>query len=108
MKIKITGKNPERFNENLTAVLNIACVVAGRGELPAPNDIETGSGRYWMREEKRFQLLPINNDYWAHIRGEGENFIIIEFLSRNDYAGISNALSGLILSRFTDCVHAVQ
>jgi len=106
MKLKITGRSPEIFNETLIGVLNIACVVAGWGRIPTDHDIETASGRYWQREtdNARFQLLPIGNDYWANIREEGESYIVIEFSYRYDRTGICVALSNLILLRFPENV----
>lgn len=108
MTIKITGRNAELFQENLTAVLNIACVVAGHGNIPTEQDIQDPgrSGRYWYRETdhgaNRFQLYPTSNDWWANIRGEGENFIVLEFQYRYDRHGVAEALTNLLLIRFAN------
>lgn len=112
MKIKITGRNAELFNHNLTAVLNIACVVAGRGAIPTDYDRENqNGGRYWLREKEpnRFQLLPLGNDFWANIRDEGENFIVLEFSYRYDRTQwFSELFPLLLLSMFNDDVSKVE
>jgi len=52
MKIKITGRDPERFNENLKLVLNAACVMAMGGYIPSPIEMSTPEqrGKYWFIE----------------------------------------------------------
>jgi hypothetical protein len=103
MKIKITGKNKELFDHYLKSVLNIACIAAMGGNLPTNLEIESpmGRGRYWFREENRFHLYPMSNDYWANIRQEGENFIVLEFSYRYDKDNaFSDALCNLLAARF--------
>ena len=111
MPIKITGRNKELFDKNLAAVLNVACVVAMSGSIPNKREIEEPErwGKYWIREKdgtNRFQLYPASNDYWANIKDEGENFIVIEFSYRYDRNGnaFSDALTQLIAVRFRDDV----
>lgn len=106
MLIKITGQTPELFNENLTAVLNIASVIAMRGYIPSETDQANpqGAGRYWYREAgaPRYQLFPSSNDYWANVRHEGENYIVLEFSYRYDRRRLCDVLAALILVRFPD------
>jgi hypothetical protein len=84
MLLKIVGKSEEEFQWHLNSILNIATVVLGRGRLPT--DIETSTpeqnGRYWFREENRFHLYPIANDYWANIREESGTHIALYFSCR--------------------------
>lgn len=105
MLLKITGRNPERFQENLTAILNIATVLCQRGHIPT--DIEQSDppkhGRYWWREgQDRFHLYSMSNDYWAHIEDEGETLITLSFRYRYDRNGLMDALINLIHLRFPE------
>lgn len=105
MTITITHKNPEVFNEYLTSVLNIACVVAGHGNIPT--DIEQTipqHGRYWWRDHNRFHLYSTANDWWANVRAESESSITLQFSKRHDNNGVSDALATLIALRMPDAV----
>jgi len=123
MQIKIKGKNAELLQENLTAVLNIATVVAQRGHIPTPVEIATPEqrGRYWYLNGRTFHLAGIANDFLANIREEGSfdytgldnnsasvQYIVLEFSYRYDrgYA-FFDALTNLIAARFRDDVEIV-
>ena len=112
MKIKITGRNEELFKAQLKDILNVATVVAGTGTIPDEYDIDEAErlGRYWVREENRFNILGSSNNNWANIREEGENYIVIEFSTRYDRMGLpkAKALSNLILEWFNDCTELVE
>jgi hypothetical protein len=102
MKIKITGKSQELFEHYLAAVLNLAAVAAMGGYIPTQNDIERPDifGRYWYREKEgatldRFNLYPMSNDYFANVRDEGVNYIIIDFWYRHDRAGGGSFVAAL-------------
>jgi hypothetical protein len=112
MNIKITGRNKELFQENLKNILNVATVVAGTGTIPDEYDIENAEtrGRYFVREKKKFTILGSSNNNWAHILEEGENYIIIDFLTRYEKPNCEkvNSLSNLILTWFDDCTELVE
>jgi hypothetical protein len=110
MKIKITGKSQELFEHYLAAVLNLAAVAAMGGYIPDKREINEPSrtGRYWYRDNDgvgigRFNLFPMSNDYYANIREEGENYIVLDFWYRHDRAGGASfvaALCNLLENRF--------
>lgn len=107
MEIKIIGHNKERFEENLKNVLNVATLICLKGIIPTERDIATSEtgGRWYIKEDGRYNLLPIANDYWANIKGEGENFIVIEFNVRYDGDGKKKlALTNSILAFFSEFV----
>jgi hypothetical protein len=106
MLIKIKGRNNEKLTENISRVMNIACVVARRGTIPTQYDIETPErrGLYWYINESgdTFELLPTKNDDKAFVRDKGDNFIVVEFFSRYDKEGKKfESLSKLILAFFS-------
>ena len=117
MKIKITGKSKELFDHYLNSVLNLAAVAAMGGYIPSKRDIEMPvelMQRYWFRERDgttldRFNLYPMSNDYYANVRDEGENFMVLDFAYRHDRAGGSfvAALCGLLSVRFYDNVSII-
>ncbi len=116
MKIKITGKSKDLFDHYLKSVLNIAAVAAMGGHIPDQREIEypRARGRYWYRDSEgmtnRFNLYPMSNDYYANVREEGENFIILEFWYRYDRAGVNSfvaALCNLLSIRFYDNVSII-
>jgi hypothetical protein len=117
MKIKITGKSPELFEHYLTAVLNLAAVAAMGGHIPTQREINESSriGRYWYRDNDgvaigRFNLYPMSNDYYANIREEGENYIVLDFWYRYDRAGGGSfvaALCNFLEIRFFDNVSII-
>jgi hypothetical protein len=89
--VKIKGDTPEHLNAMITAVMNMACVIFGRGQIPTTRDIaepEKG-GQYWYKntEENKFELLPMLNNHKAFIRDEGELYMTVEFHSRYDRDG---------------------
>ena len=106
MNITIQHPNPEVFTEYLTSVLNIACVVAGHGNIPS--DIEQESperlGRYWWREGARFNLYSTANNWWANVHEESETSIKLSLQARNDTSGVADALAALIALRMPDFV----
>ena len=106
MTITIAHKNPEVFNEYLTSVLNIACVVAGHGNIPTDMDqiYTQQTGRYWWRDHNRFHLYSTSNDWWANIQAESENSITLSFSKRGDNNGVADALATLIALRMPDFV----
>jgi hypothetical protein len=117
MKIKITGKSQELFEHYLTTVLNLAAVAAMGGYIPDKREIEEPQrfGRYWYREKEgatldRFNLYPMSNDYFANVREEGENYIVLDFSYRYDRAGggfFDAALCNLLQIRFYDNVSII-
>lgn len=127
MKIKIAGKSPELFDHYLKSVLNLAAVAAMGGRIPSQRDIEmpdelkqsnvisNTSPSYWFREKDGttldcFNLYPMSNDYYANVRDEGENFIVLDFWCRYDMAGggsFVRALCGLLSVRFYDNVSII-
>jgi hypothetical protein len=112
MLIKIKGRNERQFNETVESVMNIACVVAGKGSIPSEYDIKNAVnlGKYWYEnvKEDMFDILGITNDHKAFVRERGVNFIVIEFSFRYDARyGVQGfpkktALSNLILAIFND------
>lgn len=109
MQIKITAKTPNWFKEIVSNVLNIAGVVAGFGYIPKPEEMEEPerTGRYWYLDPDgtKYHLLPATNNWLAHIRAEGENFVVLEFWYRHDKNNLlSDALANLILARFPNHV----
>lgn len=117
MQIKITGKDPGQFKNNLTAALNVACVVAMGGYLPTEQDRKEPftSGKYWWRggleiHGNRFDLYPLVNDYHANIKAETETSLTLEFLYRYDRGSgkFGELLCPLLALRFSDCVTIVN
>jgi len=107
MLIKIKGLNQRRFDENVTRIMNLACVAFRRGNIPTELDMQEPerTGQYWYENTKdnNFDLLPTTNNHKAFIRERGENFVIVEFYSRYDREGKQvNALCHLILSFFNE------
>lgn len=112
MLLKIKGRNKERFKETVNSIMNIACVVAGKGSIPSEYDIKNAenSGQYWYEnvKEDKFEILGISNDHKAFVRERGENFIVVEFSFRYDGRyGVQGfpkktALSNLILAIFDE------
>ena len=103
MKIKITGKSKELFDHYLNSVLNLAAVAVMGGYIPTQRDIEMPVEllqRYWVRERDgttldRFNLYPMSNDYYANVRDESENFIVLDFWYRHDRAGGGSFVAAL-------------
>lgn len=110
MLLKISGKNQELFDHFLTSIMNLACVAAMGGNIPNKDEIQTPRerGRYWFHEKEngsnRFHLYPMSNDYWANVKEEGENFMVVEFRYRYDREGsaFADALTQLLAVRFRD------
>ena len=99
MKIRITGQDKGFFDDNLTAVLNIACLVAMGG-----SPVES-IGFEWHKETEngvnRFNLSPKSNDWFANIKEEGPLHIVIQFDYRYSLLGkIEDALCHLLAVRF--------
>jgi hypothetical protein len=114
MQVKITGKTPQLFNHYLAAVLNTACVVVMGGHIPSQREIDEPEifKRYWFRDKdgaNRFNLYPLSNDYYANVRDEGENFIVLQFSYRHDTEGdaLCNALANLLAARFRENVEII-
>jgi len=109
MQIQITGKDAEQFKNNLTAVLNVACVVAMGGYLPTDQE-------KWGRQTpetdgvNRFDLYPLVNDYRANIKEEADTSITLEFSYRYDRGSgkFGEFLCPLLVWRFSDFVTIVN
>lgn len=86
LEMRITGTNKQRFQENLEAFVNLACLISLKGTIPTPEDIRDANrmGRWWYRDSDRFQLLGIANNDWLNIRDEGETYMDVEFNYRYD------------------------
>lgn len=112
MELKVFGQNKKRFEENLKDVLSVATLICSHGYVPTKLDIEKAEqfGRWYVQDlPNRYNLLPIVNDYWANIRGRGENFIILEFNIRYDKGNVKKlALSNLLLAWFTFVVESTE
>jgi hypothetical protein len=108
MELKITGHNTERFKDNLDKVLSVATLVCLGGYVPTEMDIKTPETRglwYYKDSDRRYNLVPTANDYWANIREEGEKFIVLEFNFRYDRENRKHlSLSNLLLVFFPDFV----
>lgn len=106
MLLKITGKNAELFQENLTAVLNIATVFCQRGHIPTPDEQTNAQqhGRYWWREGKKINLYSMGNDFWAWVQdgSEMETSVTLWFTYRYDRNNLMDALINLIHLRFPE------
>lgn len=110
MKLKISHPDCGIFREILTSVLNIATVIAQSGDLPTEHDIKypQGSGRYWYREDDRYHLAGASNNWWAFVRSESENSIVLEFRFRYDIrTDFCDSLCRLIAVRFSNVVEIV-
>lgn len=110
MLLKITGRSPELFQENLTAVLNIATVFCQGGYIPTEQeqDDPEGHGRYWRREDQRFHLFPSANNHWAHVQEETETSIVLSFRYRYDRNGLMDNLTNLLYLRFQENADLIQ
>lgn len=91
MKLRIFGRNENRFKDALERVMNLACVAAMYGYIPTQDEIQNprgGAGRYWYRSNEdgndRFNLFPAANDRWANVKEEGKNSITAQFNYRYD------------------------
>lgn len=114
MQIKVSGHSEQSFNRNLDNVLRMATLACLKAYIPEKYDMEAPeqSGNWFYKvDEKSYQLCL---DHKAFIRGEGENFIILEFYCRYDFPfeqpnlSKSKALSNLLLAFFTDFVELVE
>ena len=106
MNINVQHPNPEVFQEYLKCVLNLACVVAGHGNIPTPEEQANPDqyGRYWWREDSCYNLYSLNNDWWAKVESETETSMELYFLYRYDRNGVADALCVLLQKRFPDFV----
>lgn len=104
MRLTISHKNPEVLKEYLVCALNIACIVAGHGNIPTELEQKSPEqyGRYWWREYNRFHLYSTSNDWIANILEETENSITLSFYKRHDTNGCADALANLIALRMPD------
>jgi hypothetical protein len=87
MEIKITGRSQKVFENNLTHFLNLSTMIIRRGEIPTKSDIDNAEqyGMWWYKDlHDRYQLLPVTNDYWLNVIGQGDNYIIVEYNFRYD------------------------
>lgn len=109
MKLKITGRNKDNFDKNLTDFLNVATMICLQGTIPTEYYIKEAKnlGYWWFREnDSRFELLKAINNHKLIIRNEGENFIIVEFNIRYDYDGKKKTtISELMLAWFDFVEH---
>jgi len=105
MKIKITLPTNELLNEFINSVLNIACVIANRGDIPHESD-----SAFWtlFPSPDRYDLSPVSNNYWAYIRERGDNFIVLEFAYRYGNTGLCDALCLLLKARFRDEIEILE
>ena len=109
MQLKISHPNPIVFQEILESVLNLATIVALGGTIPSELEMNEPSqrGRYWYREDKRYHLAAISNNWWANVASESENSIVLEFRYRYDTNGVCDLLCHLIVVRFGEFVELV-
>lgn len=113
MMLKIECNSTEKFDSTLEGVLNIACMVANSGvpvperELTLP---EIERSRMWVYADKTYDLAPVSNSYKAHIKGEGENMVILWFSYRYDRGrhGLMDALMRLLHARFPEETELIE
>ena len=97
----------EHLQYHIEQVMNLACVVAGKGRLPSDYDRKNPqqTGCYWYRDGKKFHILPVSNDHFAKVVSETETEIVLKFSHR--YGATSNytqIVETLILGIFPDNV----
>jgi len=112
--IKITGRNSELFNENLTNVLNIASVICMGGKIPTQHDIDNAykSGGWWCQTQTKYDLFPSVNNYSAFVQDEGENvngesYIVLRFWARYDRTNKKVSSLCVLLDNWFDFVELV-
>lgn len=109
--IRVEAKDTEMLKEYLYSILNIAIVISLGGRIPDERDIANakGSGFFWFRDGDRYCLAPHSNNYWAFVREEGENFIVLEFAYRYDKNNeFADTLTKLLAIRFPVFTKIVQ
>ena len=109
MTIKVQHPSRGVFQRYLECALNTACVIAGHGNIPTPEEQANPDqyGRYWWREGSRYNLWSVTNDWWANVQSETETSMELSFSYRYDQNGVADALCVLLQKRFPDFVTIV-
>lgn len=112
MKLKITGHNKERFNENLTDFLNMATMICHKGYIPEPRDIELAEthGNWWWldKREGTYYILGGSNNIWCNIKSQDELSITVSFNFRYDSKREKEIAISNVLVAFLDFVEVVE
>jgi len=91
-KLKIKGKTKKNLEDNIARAMNLAALFAHNGALPTTKDLE--DQRWWIfdeenRNDKKYNLDVLSNDYKAFVREESKEkeepyFVVVEFHYRYD------------------------
>lgn len=112
MKLKITGHNKERFEENLLNFLNMATLICHKGYIPTQYDIDNADrlGNWWSldKEQNKYYILGGSNNIWLAILEETETSKTVEFSFRYDSKREKEFSISNVLLAFLDYVELVE
>jgi hypothetical protein len=111
MMLKVFCGNKEKFDHTLESIMDIAAVVCSGGYLPTQRDKNHPElGRVWTFKHPTYELVPVNNNYKAHIKDSGDNMGILWFVYRydRDRDGLMDALVRLLHARFPEQTELIE
>ena len=109
--LKVFHDDKERFEHTLNSIMNIAAVVCSGGYLPTQWDKDHPElGKVWTFEHPTYNLFPVNNDHKAHIKGSGDNMVILWFVYRYDRGrhGLMDSLMRLLHAKFPEQTELIE